>query len=102
MGDFHATARRRSEHHRFLALRCDFSRAAYDGLSGAHAWMLEAYADALCKSDQRGPSSSSAADNERALKLYDEAVVILKKMFGDEHEYVTQIESKRTPLIASL
>lgn len=101
LADFHAAARRRADQHRLLAMRCQFYRSAYDGLSGAHAWTLEALADALSGAGEPKPKAGAAKngqDIDRALELYTEAVGILMKMFGSEHEYVTQVEEKRAAL----
>ncbi|CAE8646375.1 unnamed protein product, partial [Polarella glacialis] len=46
---------------RLLKRRCDFASSAYPGLSGAHAWALEVYGDALLHShaSEREPRSDS-------------------------------------------
>eukprot|EP00928_Gymnodinium_smaydae_P070261 TRINITY_DN54143_c0_g1_i1.p1 TRINITY_DN54143_c0_g1~~TRINITY_DN54143_c0_g1_i1.p1 ORF type:complete len:477 (+),score=122.00 TRINITY_DN54143_c0_g1_i1:104-1534(+) len=101
LADFHCTCRRKADQHRLLALRCEFYRSAYDGLSGAHAWTLEALGDAMSGAGEAAPKSGEGKarqDIDRALELYDEAMVILTKMFGAEHEYVTQVEEKRAAL----
>jgi len=94
----------RKEHRRLLELRCEFHKAAYPGLSGAHAWALEAYADALAQSaetkrpsgDSGSKSSQSKKDSALAIEIYEQAQDVLTKMFGEDHDYVTTVSAKIT------
>lgn len=99
--------RRAADQRRILEQRCSFFERAYPGLSGSHAWALETHADALMRSSgesvaSKGKDSSGRtwqvavkADPETAYQLYLEAYRILVLMFGEEHEYVTQVARKR-------
>lgn len=107
----YSSKRRHADHRRILARRCAFHDAAYPGLNGAYAWALEANADALMRAggdaesgERRGKGQrqgekrvcqvSSKKDPEAAKRLYLEALDILAKMFGEKHEYYTDVEEK--------
>jgi len=78
---------------RLLRRRCEFHKAAYKGLSGAHAWALEALGDCLRSVAKKG--AVGAEDNLKvARQKYSEANNILRLMFGEDHEYVTDIDDK--------
>jgi len=97
---------------RLLELRRIFHENAYNGLSGAHAWTLEAYADALQISDDRprdavrvgskDSKSPAKVEPEAAAQHYKNALAILTLMFGKEHEYVAPLEKKREKLVADI
>lgn len=74
---------------RILELRRGFNAKAYDGLSGAHAWLLDSYGDSLLAGTTITPE-----DREHAVSLYTESLGILTLMFGSEHEYTTQVQDK--------
>mmetsp|Transcript_90793 Transcript_90793/g.256411 ORF Transcript_90793/g.256411 Transcript_90793/m.256411 type:complete len:480 (-) Transcript_90793:86-1525(-) len=105
LAEYYETKKRRGDQRRFLERRRLFHAAAYPGLSGAHAWVMEAYGDALKESSPSSagrPSSRSGskyqvvakADPKAAAQLYKQALEILTLMFGEEHEYVTQVQQK--------
>jgi hypothetical protein len=94
-----------ADQRRLLRRRCEFHRDAYEGLNGAHAWALEALADAMLQTgkpdsrawpnrQQQQQQLDDRPDPREALRLYDEAFRMLKLMFGLDHEYVTQVERK--------
>jgi len=109
-----------ADQRRLLRSRCEFHNKAYEGLNGAHAWAVEALADAMLQSGtQSGTSGKTVSkqgrqqrqqqqqlddqpDPNEALRLYDEAFRLLKLMFGSDHEYVTQVERKRQVVLKSL
>merc|ERR1711884_549609 len=77
---------------KLLRQRCGFYAAAYPGLSGQHAWALEAYADFLCgRSKQQSRNSASAED---ASRLYSQALHIIRTMYGNGHEQTVQLKRK--------
>mmetsp|Transcript_141490 Transcript_141490/g.452315 ORF Transcript_141490/g.452315 Transcript_141490/m.452315 type:complete len:460 (+) Transcript_141490:98-1477(+) len=85
------------EQRRLLERRCAFHKAAYPGLSGAHAWACEALGDchrALSAQNANGKKASFAD----AQRCYHEALEVLRLMFGPDHEYVTDVESKEALL----
>mmetsp|Transcript_36028 Transcript_36028/g.84494 ORF Transcript_36028/g.84494 Transcript_36028/m.84494 type:complete len:514 (-) Transcript_36028:22-1563(-) len=117
---------RLSDQRRLLELRCAFHQGAYPGLSGAHAWMLEAYGDAMVRSSSssgsnislgsttsgKGAGRGAAAkkkvweptiksDPKAAIELYDQSLDILRRMFGDKHEYVQQVVGKKRSATSS-
>jgi len=99
LSDCYARRGNVADQRRLLRRRCDFHHEAYEGLNGAHAWALEALADAMLQTGtQSGTSgkrdSRTWPDPREALRLYDEAFQMLKLMFGLDHEYVTQVERK--------
>jgi hypothetical protein len=95
------------EQRRILAKRCEFHKVSYPGLSGTHAWSLEALGDVL-RTDQPGSSASPSskrkgrpsatqiaqADRARAEQAYTESFRILRLMFGEDHEYVESVADK--------
>jgi len=95
---------------RVLELRCEFFKQAYPGLSGSHAWSLEALGDTLriaaptanqlAAAKKRGRSSVTpiAAEREKALQSYTESIRILRLMFGEDHEYVVSVVDKMKEL----
>lgn len=98
--EFHSGRKNREEQVRLLTRRREFHAAAYDGLSGAHAWTLEAFGDAMITGLGDSQEKKTTSDTEAALELYKEAISILKLMFGDNHEYVTQVVDKCASLTA--
>jgi len=108
MEKWYAQQNRRAEHREMLQLRVDFQRKAYPGLSGALAWTLEEQGDTILKhigfgakilpSDKEIESSLAA----QVLPIFDESMKILLLMFGDEHEYYTVVEKKRTNAVRYL
>jgi len=122
LADYYAQHQRSSDHRRLLERRCAFHEAAYPGLSAAHAWCLEGFADALkkepsatqappvvtdavargswAKADRLRWQKAAKAEPEEAARLYTQAHDILRLMFGESHEYVTGLESKRRRLSA--
>jgi len=126
MSEIYRLRGRLSDNRRILEKRCKFQSAAYPGLSGAHAWMLEARGDAMNKSSSSGNSAvvggysshslgsqgkgsgrgagakkkamwepATKSNPKAAIEFYDEALEILRPMFGEKHEYVQQVVSKR-------
>lgn len=104
--DFYAKNGAYSEQRRVLQSRCAFHKASYPGLSGTHAWSLEALGD-VQRYPAPPPSSASAkakgqaraapgvkADMPAAEKSYVESLRILKLMFGEDHEYVVSVADK--------
>ncbi|CAK0883971.1 unnamed protein product, partial [Prorocentrum cordatum] len=111
LADYYAQHQRSSDHRRLLERRCAFHEAAYPGLSAAHAWCLEGFADALkkepsatqappvvtdavargswAKADRLRWQKAAKAEPEEAARLYTQAHDILRLMFGESHEYVT-------------
>eukprot|EP00928_Gymnodinium_smaydae_P057050 TRINITY_DN40320_c0_g1_i1.p1 TRINITY_DN40320_c0_g1~~TRINITY_DN40320_c0_g1_i1.p1 ORF type:complete len:474 (-),score=52.95 TRINITY_DN40320_c0_g1_i1:578-1999(-) len=94
---------------RMLKRKCDFYAVAYVGLNAAHAWALEAYADAL--SDVRAPPRKRAASSsgqgstrsdvfEKAREAYEQARDILITLVGQEHRFVQDLEAKYFELFA--
>jgi len=89
-----------AEQRRVLQCRCTFHKAAYPGLSGTHAWSLEALGDALQKSpasrtsDKKSKTVAVKADKEGAEKCYMQSLDILRLMFGEDHEYVVSVADK--------
>lgn len=87
---------------RILKRRCGFHADAYPGLSGAHAWALEAYGDAVSILDDRDdlPQGLETAETRltETMRLYNSALEILMPMFGEEHEYVTSVKGKLAEL----
>lgn len=94
-GSHYASKSRVDDTRRLLKHRVEFHQAAYPGLSGAHAWSLEALGDCASKGAGKGPSEK---DLEAAMRSYSEALEILRPMFGNEHEYVTEVEGKLSAL----
>lgn len=118
-GSHYASKQRVADQRRLLERRCEFHKAAYPGLSGAHAWTLEALGDCL-RSAGRAAAAAAAEqqdaqaqdapgqakkkrgtwqavaqkDAEAARGYYTDALRILRLMFGNEHEYVTEVEKK--------
>mmetsp|Transcript_58286 Transcript_58286/g.161257 ORF Transcript_58286/g.161257 Transcript_58286/m.161257 type:complete len:298 (+) Transcript_58286:60-953(+) len=103
-------ARKMAEKQRkFLRQRVKFNGGAYEGLSGAHAWAMEALGDAL-RLGPRRPSTKelqssngawektlaaeAAKDKEDARAMYAEAIDILTPMFGEDHEHVADVNEK--------
>jgi len=84
----YANKKRLQDQRRLLRRRCDFHKVAYPGLSGAHAWSLEALGD--CNRNMKG----TKANLEAAKECYTEALAILRLMFGEDHEYVTDVAEK--------
>jgi len=126
MSEIYRLRGRLSDNRRILEKRCKFHSGAYPGLSGAHAWMLEARGDAMAKSSSSGNSAGASysshslgsqgkgpgrggagakkkavwepatkSNPKAAIEFYDEALEILRLMFGEKHEYVQQVVSKR-------
>lgn len=111
--DFFKQRSLHADHRRVLQKRCEFYKVAYPGLSGTHAWSLEALGDALQKSaygssaDKRSKVAQKPnlifdiqADREEAEKCYVESLGILRLMFGEDHEYVVSVADKLKELQA--
>lgn len=117
LGSFYAARRRWLDQRRLLQRRIAFYEVAFPGLSGAHAWALEALGDAMAKGTpssqpqavqteagrkkKRTWQAAAKEDQEAAQKLFADALVILRKMFGSDHEYVTDVERKQKALARS-
>lgn len=101
-GSHYAAKRRMADQMRLLQLRCNFHKAAYPGLSGAHAWALEALGDCMRTSSRDNKKKDAAPTEAEALasakESYAEALGILRLMFGEDHEYVTDVVAKETNL----
>jgi len=89
----YAAKRRVQDQRRLLQRRCDFHKAAYPGLSGAHAWALEALGDCVRSIAKKGVVGAES-NLTTARQHYSEANDILRLMFGDDHEYVTDVDAK--------
>mmetsp|Transcript_102237 Transcript_102237/g.284795 ORF Transcript_102237/g.284795 Transcript_102237/m.284795 type:complete len:487 (+) Transcript_102237:70-1530(+) len=103
LAECYAAKRRSFDQRRLLERRCAFHAAAYPGLNGAHAWALEAHGDAMMRAGGTKPrkqngkriwQGAAKQDPEQALHLYSKAREILCLMFGEEHEYVAQVDRK--------
>merc|ERR1739841_47567 len=81
----HFEGKSTKERRRLLKLRCDFHRSVYPGLNGAHAWVLEAYADSLLDGDP---------DFETACTVLSEEFEILSLLFGSSHKYPSQVATR--------
>lgn len=97
---------------RLLDRRVSFERAAYPGPCGAHAWTLEAAGDmtlrehgvelrGLLRRPQRVSALQPLLNSEiaervasRALPRYVQAAEVLRLLFGQEHEYYTEVAAK--------
>jgi len=87
--------RRRTAQSELLQRRCRFHEAAYPGLSGQHAWALEAYADFLCsRGREHSRSSASPEECKDASRLYLQALRILRLMYGNDQEQTLQVQRK--------
>eukprot|EP00929_Paragymnodinium_shiwhaense_P009271 TRINITY_DN113379_c0_g1_i1.p1 TRINITY_DN113379_c0_g1~~TRINITY_DN113379_c0_g1_i1.p1 ORF type:complete len:466 (+),score=85.66 TRINITY_DN113379_c0_g1_i1:140-1537(+) len=98
LADFYSSSNYRVDQRRILQRRREFHNLAYPGLSGAHAWTLEAFGDAMLiagKGAQGTKPESVPVDKPEAAKLYTESLHILTLMFGKDHEYVTHVEEKK-------
>lgn len=94
-GSHYAAKRRVSDQRRLLQRRCEFHAAAYPGLSGAYAWSLEALGDCVRGAGKASKDDGPArSDSEAARRNYTEALEILRLMFGDGHEYVSDVDAK--------
>merc|ERR1712151_144155 len=80
--------KRYPDQQRMLYRRTNFHKDAYPGLNGAHAWALEALGDC-----ERDLSAAKKESFEKSKACYTEALDILRKMFGEDHEYVADVES---------
>jgi len=105
--------------------RIAFQEEAFPGLSGTHAWTLEAYADMLVRHSSSAvePHVSTAdidalrrvepqephvstteidalrrVEQQASQKIYAEALQILRLMFGESHEYYTAVNRKAVDL----
>eukprot|EP00927_Polykrikos_kofoidii_P001019 TRINITY_DN1036_c0_g2_i1.p1 TRINITY_DN1036_c0_g2~~TRINITY_DN1036_c0_g2_i1.p1 ORF type:complete len:524 (+),score=92.00 TRINITY_DN1036_c0_g2_i1:182-1573(+) len=90
IADFFVANRRRADQRRMLERRRVYHKSAYPGLSGAHAWTIEAFADSMMVADK----TLSAPQCEKSVQLFTEAFEILMLLFGKEHEYVTPMADK--------
>jgi len=89
--------------------RIAFQEGAYPGLSGTHAWTLEAFADMLLRHSGGTTDPQVHLRSEDAAKqligapaVYGEALRILGFMFGEDHAYYTTVHRKRVELDAEL
>jgi hypothetical protein len=98
------------EQRRILHKRCEHQKNVYPGLSGSHAWSLEAYADALRTAPrQSAPTKKKGgvwmpvvkAEPELAKQKYLDSIKVLRLMFGEDHEYVTSVDDKLKELISN-
>ncbi|CAK0893079.1 unnamed protein product [Prorocentrum cordatum] len=76
-----------------------FCAAAYPGMSGAHAWALEAYADGLAAAAQRGSGGAGGAGDvgpvlAQAACAYEQALEVLSAMFGGGFGYAGGVRTK--------
>jgi hypothetical protein len=104
LGDFYAKHQLYTDQRKILQCRCDFHKVAYPGLSGTHAWSLEALGDALksaqprqsaaAKKKGRAHTTVVRADKEGAEEKFLESLRILRLMFGEDHEYVVAVADK--------
>jgi len=101
LADFYGARKRRAEQRQALRRRCAFHAKAYPGLSGAHAWALEACGDALRPPRARKPPAPRP-DLEEALGHYEEAHRILGLLYGSGQEYVMELERKHTEVMQAL
>lgn len=105
LAEYYARQGLYDDQRRILRNRCAFHKAAYPGLSGTHAWSLEALGDAL-RSDAPSPSAKKKsrsepivmAEKDKAEQSYVESFGILRLMFGEDHEYVVAVSDKLAAL----
>jgi len=91
--------RRQADRRRVLKRRCEFHKNVFPDLNGAHAWALEACADALMEDHSKEggrhvDATSCCIEKAAAMELYHEAYNVLLQMFGDKHEYSTDVRAK--------
>jgi hypothetical protein len=101
LADFYAKHQLFVDQRRVLQSRCTFHKNAYPGLSGTHAWSLEALGDVQRCCAPRRPANAkkdweptAKAEKDKAEQSYLESFRILKLMFGEEHEYVSSVADK--------
>jgi hypothetical protein len=105
LADIYAKHGEYAEQRRVLQQRCSFHDAAYPGLSGTHAWSLEALGDVLgqafplesaaaAKKRARNTGTAVLADKGKAEEKYTKSLEILRLMFGEDHEYVVTVADK--------
>lgn len=81
----------------YAQMRINFCAKAYAGTSAAHAWAMEGLGDFYKRSYQRDAQNKLKGEvnlNE-AVRLYQSAIRILSKMFGDGHEYTKSVLKKK-------
>lgn len=104
LAEFYLKSGLHNEQRRVLRSRCRFHKAAYPGLSGTHAWSLEALGDALQKAypapKSQKRTQGAKAEMQQSEKCYLESLDILRLMFGETHEYVVSVDEKLTALKA--
>lgn len=92
---------------RLIRLRLEYQRSAYPGLNGQLGWTLEGQADMLLRHlglepGHKRPADLTPADVKRiasqATDMYSEAANIMRKMFGEKHQYFTCADNKRKRL----
>jgi len=97
LAQYYVAKHRMTDQRRVLELRRTFHMDAYPGLSGAHAWVLEALGDCILnigKADAED-GKKAASQSPVAKEHYEEAIRVLTLMFGSDHEYVTDVVAKR-------
>lgn len=100
LAEFYVKHELYDEQRRVLQSRCAFHSVAYPGLSGTHAWSLEALGDALKinhspdKKKAGGVKPVVKADKKKAEQSFLESIRILRLMFGEDHEYVESVADK--------
>mmetsp|Transcript_54089 Transcript_54089/g.118429 ORF Transcript_54089/g.118429 Transcript_54089/m.118429 type:complete len:474 (-) Transcript_54089:102-1523(-) len=106
LADVYERNDRREAAEELLRKRISFQQGAYPGLSGTRAWTSEAYADMLLRHSGatvdphvKVPSQGAAEQLAKsAHPVYQEALRILRLMFGEEHEYYTSVNRKAREL----
>lgn len=90
--------------------RLGFQEAAYLGLSGTHAWTLEALGDMMLRHAGvvleprvKVPNENTARRVEGSVpQVYEASLRILRLMFGDKHEYFQSVNRKAQELAKEL
>lgn len=107
LADWYEQTGREEDARRMMRLRVAYQRDAYVGLNGQLGWTLEAQAGMLLQHLGLEPGHRSPHDLDeesvkciaaQALPMFDEAVRILRTMFGDRHEYFRSADNKRRRL----
>lgn len=110
LSDMYNNGNRQKDAEELMRKRITFQEGAFPGLSGTHAWTLETYADMLLKHHGVTIDPQIAIPNEATAKrikllvppVFEDALGILRLMFGDKHEYYTSVERKQQELALEL
>lgn len=108
--DIYDRTSRHKEAEELMRKRITFQESAYPGLSGTRAWTLETYADMLLRHNGIPVDPEVVIPNEAAAKrirmlvppVFEDALGILRLMFGEQHEYYTSVARKQQELALEL